>query len=690
MRFRPYKLILLGSVFAFAVFLAVVAPTGASLAQSSQPDDAGLAAPIQATACAQDAHEPDDLRDQASALAVNGPASAHTFHAPSDVDWLVMQAAAAGLSYNIRTSNLVSGTDTFMFIYDRDGFEVRRNDDIDPIKCRAGEVQACASSATWTASYAGPYYALILNLGRGGVCPAYDIAARHPPPTPTPSATPTASNTPTATATPSSTPTATPSATATQTHITSLWLPMIARGLTPTATPTTTATQTHTPTSTSTPTETATATPTASPTLSPTPSVTPSPTPTATATATATQTYTPTSTSTPTETATATPTTTETLTPSVTPTATETLTPSGTPTPSQTLTPSGTPTPSDTPTPSQTPTITPTGSPTQTPSPTSTVIYPVIVPLPAGAVPNGLAVDGATGRVYVTGRDTGRVYVLDSSRFQWVGDAAVGGLPWGVAVHVGKVYVANFGDKSISVLDAATLAVRRVIPVRGSPTFVKANPATGRVIAVTYGGPAYGDNRVIVIHTADDSVEADVHAGGGGAWGLAVNPNLNRVYVTTRDSGTLTTFDGNAGYAQIWTQTEYACPEPKSSPYGMDFDPVLNKLYVACALEDNVDRAVIYRATANGLERQALVGVGNGGPDGGGGVTVNPATGRVFFTNSAADSVSVISGATNEVIATTAVGHNPFAAATNPITGQVFIGSRGECNIHVLLDAATH
>lgn len=636
MRHHPYKLILLVSVFALASFLAVVGPTGASLAQSGQPAGDLPAAPISAAACAQDAHEPDDLRGQASTLNVGGPAAAHTFHVPSDVDWLEIQAAGAGISYNIRTSNLVSGTDTFMFIYDRDGFEVRRNDDIDPAKCRAGDVQACASSATWTASYAGPYYALILNLGRGGVCPAYDIAARR----------------------------------------NGLWLPLIARDLTPPPTPT----------------------PSATP--SPTSTASPSNTPTVTPTATATQTHTPTPTSTATETPTVTPTATETLTPTITPTATQTPTPSSTPTvtltptpsdtPTVTPTPTITPTPTQTLTPSVTPTSTPTGSPTVTPSPTSTVIYPLTVPLPAGAVPNGLAVDPLTQRVYVTGRDTGRVYVLDSGRFQWVAEAPTGNLPWGVAVHAGKVYVANFGDKTIAVLDAVTLAVSQVIPVRGHPTFIKANPVSGRVIAVTYGGAAYDDNRVIVINTADDSVEADVHAGGGGAWGLAVNPNLNRVYVTTRDSGTLNSFDGHDGYTHIGTQTEHACPEAKSSPYGMDFDPVTNKLYVACAVEDNVNRTAIYRTTVNGLERQALVEIGNGGPDGGGGVAANPTTGHVFFTNSQAGTVSIVSGATNTVIATQAVGSDPFGAAADPLTGQVFIGNRGNANIYVLLDAGAN
>ena len=111
--------------------------------------------------------------------------------------------------------------------------------------------------------------------------------------------------------------------------------------------------------------------------------------------------------------------------------STSTPTPTNTPT----ATPSPTSTPTQTPTPSRTPTPTSTGSPTSTPRP------PVVVPLPAGSSPNGLAVDPLSGHVYVTGRNSNRLYVVDGNTLQVDGSAAVGSLPWGVAVHGGKVYV---------------------------------------------------------------------------------------------------------------------------------------------------------------------------------------------------------------------------------------------------------
>jgi len=276
--------------------------------------------------------------------------------------------------------------------------------------------------------------------------------------------------------------------------------------------------------------------------------------------------------------------------------------------------------------------------------------------------------------------------MIDGNTFAVVNSAAVGSQPWGVAVHRGKVFVANFGDRSISVLDAGTLApLTTIFPKKGGrPTFIKTNPVTDRVFAVTYGD-ASGGNQVVVTNPVSDTIEAEV-AAGGGAWGLAVNTNLNQIYVSLRDSGAISTLDGNNGYQGIDGQL-HACGGDNTSPYGMDFDPVLSKLYLACAESNNVNRAAIFDASSSGLIPRAIVPIGNGGPNGGGGVAADSATGNVFFTNSQANSVSVVSGLTNAVVGTVPVGQHPFGAAVNPKTKQVFIGNGVSNDIYVLLDA---
>ena len=284
------------------------------------------------------------------------------------MDVMVIQTDA-NRAYNTRTGNLAIGTDTFMFLYDKNGNRIGFSDDIDEAGCRAGDIQSCASSITWMAKYSGPYYAELLNLDRKRVSglrcarqPSSYLASARCPRSRAYADTDAKQHAHShAVADPEETPTATP-------------------------------TQTSTPTDT----------------------------------------------------------------PTITPTATETLTPSVTPTDRDTHAVL-TPTPSETPTPSQTPTPSPTGSPTSTPTPGTPPAYPVVIPLPTNAgdvAPNGLAVDPSSGRVYVAGRNTNRLYMIDGNTFAVIDSAAVGSQPWGVAVHRGKVYVANFAAGSISVLNA--------------------------------------------------------------------------------------------------------------------------------------------------------------------------------------------------------------------------------------------
>jgi YVTN family beta-propeller protein len=451
---------------------------------------------------------------------------------------------------------------------------------------------------------------------------------------------------------------------------------------TPTATliPSPTQTRTPTPTATSTsatevaPTNTATATSTPFGVLSPTP------------TSTATQTATPVGWISPTPSSTATPGKVYLPviiglqpTPTVTATPTETATSAATPT--RTSTPSRTPTASATP--SRTRTVTATAGPTASATPSRTPTATATPPIPGFIHPKAVAVDPNTHRVYATSRDTDRLYVFDGATVAPLDYAAVGREPWGVAVNADahKVYVANFASGDLYVLDATTLAVRAVIPVGPNPTFVRINPLTNRVFVVTYG-----NSRVAVVNGATDTLETTVPSGGSAAWGLAVDPNANLVYVSNRDSGTVTVLDGNRGYQALTGRAIRPCGGAGASPYGLDFNPSNNKLYIACAPAQNVNRVAVYRATAVSLTRLAFLSVGDGGEDGGGGVAVDLATSNVFVTNSAANTVSILSGLTDTVIATLPTGLNPFGAAADPVTRRVFVVNRDSHDLSVYLD----
>ena len=75
-----------------------------------------------------DAHEPDDSMTQASTIATDGSAQAHTFHQPGDVDWIRF-SATAGQQYIIATSDLGPATDTVIALYDADHNRLQSSDD---------------------------------------------------------------------------------------------------------------------------------------------------------------------------------------------------------------------------------------------------------------------------------------------------------------------------------------------------------------------------------------------------------------------------------------------------------------------------------------------------------------------------------------------------------------------------------
>lgn len=283
--------------------------------------------------------------------------------------------------------------------------------------------------------------------------------------------------------------------------------------------------------------------------------------------------------------------------------------------------------------------------------------------------------------VYVTARDDDRVYMIDGLSLAVVNSAKVGRQPWGVSVNpnTNKVYVANYASGEVWVLDGSTLAVLATIPVGPNPTFVKINETTNVAFVITYG-----NNGIAAINGDTNTLIGIKGAGGAGAWGLAINPNLNHVYTSARDTGEVSTLDAAAGLKVL--DAISPCGGTGSSPYGLEFNPVNNKLYIACAERGNVNTAAIYQSTASGLVGLARTPIGNGGGDGGGGVAVNPANGHAFYTNSLANTVSVLSGSTNTVFATVPVGGSPFGIAVDPTTGRVYVADRSSNDVYVFAD----
>ncbi len=114
-----------------------------------------------------DAYEPDDDRNAAKAISIDGSAQRHNFHRRGDQDWVFFNAIA-GSSYRIETLNLASCSDTVLELYDSNGTLLAYNDD-------GGG--GWASRIDWTETSNGNLYVKVrhYNSSSYGACTAYDV-----------------------------------------------------------------------------------------------------------------------------------------------------------------------------------------------------------------------------------------------------------------------------------------------------------------------------------------------------------------------------------------------------------------------------------------------------------------------------------------------------------------------------------
>ncbi|TDI14625.1 MAG: hypothetical protein E2P05_09345 [Acidobacteria bacterium] len=133
------------------------------------------------------------------------------------------------------------------------------------------------------------------------------------------------------------------------------------------------------------------------------------------------------------------------------------------------------------------------------------------IALESGADPFGIALGPGDQRyLFVTGQGTNKVYKIDTQTNELVGETTVGTEPQGVVVTPDgqKVYVANTGSSSLSVLDADSLATLTTIALSGGPRYVSVT-ADGSTAVVTMSG----DDGVAFVDVGSDAVVASGSSG---------------------------------------------------------------------------------------------------------------------------------------------------------------------------------
>jgi YVTN family beta-propeller protein len=237
----------------------------------------------------------------------------------------------------------------------------------------------------------------------------------------------------------------------------------------------------------------------------------------------------------------------------------------------------------------------------------------------------------------------------------------------GVAVHPAgtRVFVANPGDQSISVLETATNTVATRVLV-GDVAGVAVHPAGTRVYATLHSGSA-----VSVIDTATNTVIATVPVGRGPT-GVAVHPDGQKIYVANGD-------DQSVSVIQTVTNTVIATVPVGVFPIGVAVHPAGTRVYVA---NHSGSMSVIDTATNTVITTVPMQGEPVG-------VAVTPNGREVYVGNFVSDTVSVVDTATNMVTATVPLGDVAvWGVAVTPNGQEVYVATNRQRV--VVLDTATH
>ncbi|MDR3661731.1 MAG: Ig-like domain-containing protein [Mycobacterium sp.] len=248
------------------------------------------------------------------------------------------------------------------------------------------------------------------------------------------------------------------------------------------------------------------------------------------------------------------------------------------------------------------------------------------VAIPVGSGPLDLALSPNGHQLVVSNSASNTVSVIDTATDTVTATIAVGTSPLGVAITPDgtRAYIANLGDGSayvpngsVSVVSLTTDTVTATVPfVIDSPQFVVVTP-DGQAAIVDFPYSSKDNNNVATIITATNS-EYEI--------GPLSQPNsaTGMMTVTAKGCGV------------------YGC------------------LYIPVTTHGWVEMVPVYGTGVGNSIANIKVGADPTG------TAVNPANTRLYVSNYADNTVSVINTATKTVIATVPVGKGPSAVAVSP------------------------
>ena len=264
--------------------------------------------------------------------------------------------------------------------------------------------------------------------------------------------------------------------------------------------------------------------------------------------------------------------------------------------------------------------------------------------------------DSSTKKAYVVDPNRGAVSVIDIAstgipshpiRSIYTGDA-----PIAISLNplTSRIYVANHGSGTVSVIDVRSDQLIATIKVDPLPYSIAVNQKTNQVFVSS----VYSNALKII----DGTTNAVTSLKSGSYDAMAINSNAGLLYLMSYESSDLTVLNLN-------NRTFSKLPMGATHPWAFARNPVTSILYVTRI--GNAD-VVAYNEQSH---TSSIIKTGNYPCA----IAINSRTNRVYVLNYADETVTVIDGAANRVLATLPVGNHPQAIAVDEDANQAYVAN---------------
>jgi YVTN family beta-propeller protein len=287
------------------------------------------------------------------------------------------------------------------------------------------------------------------------------------------------------------------------------------------------------------------------------------------------------------------------------------------------------------------------------------------IQLPIGGANGTPAFDPSNGDIYAPG--AGAVSVISGTTNTVVATVPVGDSPTTATYDSsnGDVYVANTGSDTVSVISSMTNVLVATITVGDYPE----TPVFDSLNQDIYV-PLINPGNISVISGETNSVIAQIHISSTGSpFEPALDTANGDLYVpvVAASSGYVTVISG-ATNAIVTTIPVASDPSPPT------FDPGNGDLYVVSGNSNTL--SVISGATNEGI---ANLTIGTTSPTGSPFLipAVDANNNDIYVPDYGSGTVSVVSGVTNTVVATIPVGSGPTSPLFDPNNGYLYVPNLG-------------